>query len=81
MHNDYAHLADAKRLLKRDERKVLTVVESVIYDRKVGSLPILDCLKTGNMALTVSLVSNESFFLSLLANPAPSRRTKKDRRV
>lgn len=36
--NDYAHLAGAKRLLKRDERKILTMIESVIYDRKLGSL-------------------------------------------
>lgn len=57
--------------LKGDERKVLTVVESVIYDRKVWSLPILDCSKTGNTA-----VSFVSLFLSFLANPAPSRGDK-----
>lgn len=52
------------------------VLESVIYDRKVRSLPILDCSKTGNTA-----VSFVSLFLSFLANPAPSQETKKDRRV
>lgn len=56
------------------------VLESVIYDRKVRSLPILDCSKTGKLE-NWTAVSFVSLFLSFLANPAPSQETKKDRRV
>lgn len=71
--NDYAHLAGAKRLLKRDERKILTMIESVIYDRKLGSLPILDCLKIGNILVNRFIrIERIAFSLSLSrANPAP----------
>lgn len=73
--NDYAHLAGAKRLLKRDERKILTMIESVIYDRKLGSLPILDCLKIGNILVNRFIrIERIAFSLSLSrANPAPSK--------
>lgn len=64
--NDYAHLAGAKRLLKRDERKILTMIESVIYDRKLGSLPILDCLKIGNILVNRFIrIERIAFSLSL----------------
>lgn len=81
--NDYAHLAGAKRLLKRDERKILTMIESVIYDRKLGSLSqLFEDWKHFSQPFH-SYRTNRFLSLSLSRESCAikRKRTKKDRRV
>lgn len=61
------------------------MIESVIYDRKLGSLPILDCLKIGNILVNrfirIERIAFSLFLSRARESCAMMKKTKKDRRV